>query len=318
MVGNNLINQNELPVTIAAIDQRWQAFIETRPEANTFHHPVWLDLLAKCYGYRPFEISVRDGNDQILAGIPVMEITNLLFGKRWVSLPFSDHCAPLQMDAQSYTKLIDGLITLFHHRNLSRVELRWDIPERDEFQLSSQFALHTLPLQPDAGLVAKGFDRIHRQNIRQAENNQVKVEWGNQLKDMRQFYLLQLETRRRHGMPSQPWRFFRLLYEELIKNGFGSVVLAYKDEQCIAGIILFHWQQTLMCKYAASREETMKLRPNNLLFWTAIQWGCENGYTVFDMGRTDLDNPGLCRFKLGWGAVERKMNYFDIKPELTI
>lgn len=50
---------------------------------------------------------------------------------------------------------------------------------------------------------------------------------------------------------------------------------------------------TLIAKHVASREDRFKLRPNNLLFWEGICWGCKNGYTVFDMGRTDVENIGL-------------------------
>jgi predicted N-acyltransferase len=137
---------------------------------------------------------------------------------------------------------------------------------------------------------------------------------------VRAYYELQLETRRRHGVPAQPWRFFKLFGERLVKNGYSSILLAYQAGRCIAGLVLLHWNQTIICKYAASREETMILRPNNLLFWTAIQWGCENGYKVFDFGRSDLDNPGLCRFKRGWGAEETMLTYqvISTKPEKQV
>ena len=57
------------------------------------------------------------------------------------------------------------------------------------------------------------------------------------------------------------------------------------------------------------------MRPNNLLLWTAIRWGCENGYVLFDMGRTDLDDTGLRAFKSGWGAREMPLAYSTLSPE---
>ena len=69
------------------------------------------------------------------------------------------------------------------------------------------------------------------------------------------------------------------------------------------------WQGKLVAKYAASSQDAWGLRPNDLLFWTAIKWGCENGYTVFDWGRTDIANAGLREFKRGWGATEVPLVY---------
>jgi hypothetical protein len=89
----------------------------------------------------------------------------------------------------------------------------------------------------------------------------------------------------------------------------GFILLAYQDQKCLAGAIFLHWQQTLTYKYSASSGEGRNLCPNNLILWSAIRWGCEHGYTIFDMGRTDLDNSGLRWFKKGWGAKEVPLYY---------
>ena len=62
-------------------------------------------------------------------------------------------------------------------------------------------------------------------------------------------------------------------------------------------------------KYSASRREFWKLRPNNIVIWNAIQWGCENGFHTFDFGRTEPGNEGLRSFKQGWGTAEMTLSY---------
>ena len=176
-------------------------------------------------------------------------------------------------------------------------------------QSHTAYYLHTLRLDSDPQLVLKGFKRTHRQNIGTAEERGVRIEWGTGPEHLRRFYAMQLETRRRKGIPVQPWRFFDLLGKQILTQGLGFVLLAYKDAQCLAGGLFLHWQQTLTYKYAASSGEEQQYRPNNLLSWTAMRWGCENGYTVFDLGRTELENDGLQRFKNGWGAEESLLTY---------
>ena len=65
----------------------------------------------------------------------------------------------------------------------------------------------------------------------------------------------------------------------------------------------------LTYKYGASDERHLGARPNNLLFMDAIAWGCANGFSTLDFGRTSLDNSGLAAFKRGWGAEEQALGY---------
>jgi lipid II:glycine glycyltransferase (peptidoglycan interpeptide bridge formation enzyme) len=153
--------------------------------------------------------------------------------------------------------------------------------------------------------------------IKVAEKRGVRVEWGDRRIHMQAFYRLHLQTRRRQGIPIQPWRFFDILTSDLIENGLGFILLAYKDDECLAAAVFLHWQHTLTYKYGASLGDGLNLRPNNLLFWTAILWGCENGFTLFDMGRTDLANTGLRAFKSGWGAAENPLAYSTPSVELS-
>jgi hypothetical protein len=51
------------------------------------------------------------------------------------------------------------------------------------------------------------------------------------------------------------------------------------------------------------------LRPNNLMMWEAMKHYSEMGFTDLHLGRTSLHNEGLRRFKLGFGAVEERIEY---------
>jgi CelD/BcsL family acetyltransferase involved in cellulose biosynthesis len=295
-------------------DPRWMVFIRTSPDANIFHHPAWMKLMQDCYGYKCSILAVLDEKGDVRAGLPFMKVSSLLTGQRWVSLCFSDYCNPLYRDETALEELTCQLIHVFKSHPSTKMEVRWLLPERQEIQRSSEFVLHTIPLDPDPVKVSKRFKRTHLQDIHTAEERGVTVRFGDQLEDLEAFYNLQLETRKRHGVPAQPWKYFEKLWQHIVCAEMGFVLLAMHENETIAGMVYLGWGRTLIAKYAASREDHFNLRPNNLLFWEGIRWGCEHGFEVFDMGRTEIENAGLRNFKSRWGAVEKPLYYSKLSP----
>ena len=302
-------NGDYIPVILDPLDAHWIAYMNSQTKANIFHHPVWINLLANCYGYRPFIFAIRNRDHDICAGFPMMEIRNILKGHQWKSLPFTDHCTPLYSAKESFGYLIESLIDLYQKEKIPKIELRCELSPNFAFHMQTQYVLHTLELSRGADMVASRFHATHRRNIKVAKNRGVRIEYGVKPEHIKAFYDLHVQSRSRLGIPVQPWKFFELLGRTVIEPGLGFVLLAYMDKECLAGAIFLHWHQTLTYKYGASRINGQKFRPNNLLFWTAIRWGCENGFNLFDLGRTDCANNGLRTFKSGWGAAEIPLAY---------
>lgn len=297
-------------------DERWMVFVRSFPHANIFHHPAWVRLLSECYGYQPFIVACFDENGEICAGLPFLDVNSFLTGRRCVALPFTDYCPPLYRDQKSLERLTEGLVGLSKD---DRYEVRWEMPSNPGIKQFTKYVWHSLNLDSDPEVVLRLLHRTQRQNIKTAEKNGIQIELGRDLEHLKQFYDLHSLTRRRQGTPVQPWRFFELILKRLVEEDLGFILLAYHDDQCLAAGLFLHWQTTLAYKYAASSERGQDLRPNHLINWTAIRWGCENGYKVFDFGRTDAMNEGLRTFKHRWGAEEKPLSYsvFSGKPFRT-
>lgn len=298
--------ENSLLIDIS--DRRWEEFSRSQKNSTIFHHPAWIKLLAECYGFQPFIAVVCDDSGRIQAGIPIMEVKSWLTSHRWVSLPFSDYCSPLFTDQSWLNRLTESLMYFANREKPLKLEVRWSLPANYGMQESCQFVTHSLELQSDIGKVIKAMNRTQYQNVRRAEREGVQIKRGKSIEDMRIFYHQQFVTRRRHGLPVQPWKFFELLYHRLLERDMGFLLLASKDAQYLATGIFLYTQQTLTYKYAAS-VECQDFRSNHLLTWKAICWGCENGFKHLDFGRSSIDNAGLRSFKQRWGAVETPLRY---------
>ena len=153
-----------------------------------------------------------------------------------------------------------------------------------------------------------------------AGKERVKVDFFNSLESIKEYYRLHCVTRKRQGVPPQPFFLFKKIYDHVMSRGMGFVTLASYHNKNIAGSVFFHHRRGVFFKYGASDTRYQHVRANNLLMWEAIKWGCRNGYKSFCFGRTDLENHGLRRFKSGWGTTENIINYYkyDLQKEAFI
>lgn len=284
-------------------DERWTAFVGSHPQAIPFHHPEWGRLLADCYGFDAFALAVAGESGDLVAGVPVIETRSPLGRRRWISLAFSDFCPPLG-DGE-----LGGLLDEERRRaGIAALEIRDELPGHEGREVA---VLHTLALDASPDEL---FTRFHKsqvqRNVRRAEKEGVQVRRSNSKQDLVDvFYDLHLRTRRRQGVPVQPRRFFRLVWERMIEPGRGFVSIAEFDGTPVAGAVFLRWGSAATYKFGASEPEFLRLRPNHLIFWDAIRAFAEDGVTTLDFGRTNLENRGLREFKSGWGAVETPLVY---------
>jgi CelD/BcsL family acetyltransferase involved in cellulose biosynthesis len=287
-------------------DPRWLEFVRGADDASFFHHPAWARLVADCYGYDAMAVVVTDGTGQITGGLPLVEVRTAFQARRWIALPFTDHCVPLG-DERDRERLVAALTAEAARRRVDRVEVRSALPAGAGLPSRVVAVRHSLALTSDPREVHARTSTMHQRNIRKAHRAGVEIARGVAGRDMDVFYALHLRTRRRHGVPIQPRRFFDLLQRRVIDAGHGFLLTASRDGRPIASAVFLAWNGVLIYKYGASDERAWEHRPNNLLLWTAIAWACENGYRSFDLGRSDLADTGLRSFKAGWGATEEPL-----------
>jgi len=177
-------------------------------------------------------------------------------------------------------------------------------------QPSSSFFVHTLDLKFGKEEILLSMRSSTARNIKKAERENVHVKRYTSMESIRDFYKLNCMTRKDHGLPPQPYYFFKNIYEHIISKGKGFVVLASYKNKNIAGAVFFNSGEKSIFKYGASDRKYLYLRPNNIVIWSAIKWYMENGFKSFSFGRTDPENKGLLQYKRGWGGKEESINYY--------
>lgn len=290
-------------------DARWSAFVDGHPDALIFHHQLWMDVLERTYGYRQASLACFIG-DEVVGILPMLEVRSRITGARAVSLPFSDYGGLLVRDPEAGPSLVRHASTLCASRGWKYVELRGDSPEGS---VTAEYAMHRVPLQRDPQLLFRTFEKKRTQyTLKKFEKTGVTVDRRTDAEAMAAFVKLNYITRRKHGIPPQPDRFFELFHETLIAGGMGHVSIATYEGEAIAASVFLCYKGILYHKFNASDEAFLHLSANPGILWDAIRWGCLQGYGLADLGRSDLDGEGLIKYKRGWGAVETTLRYFRL------
>lgn len=297
----------------------WDELLMSADGYSIFHSQAWVGVLCDSYQYHPLYFTMIDSG-KLSALVPVMEVKSAVTGKRGVSLPFTDYCEPLVSDKAQFREILNSIIRYGKDSGWKFFELRGGNGLQLNTASSSYYYTHTLDLgQGEEQVFSKYRDNTKR-NIKKALKNNVQVEIHRSPESVREYYLLHCLTRKRQGLPPQPFYFFENIYQHIISKNLGFVVLASHQKKIVSGAVYFHFGKKVIYKFGASDMAFQHLRANNLVMHHAIQWSIQNGYRQFCFGRTEPFHEGLLRFKEGWGTQGHHLNYykFDLRKDSFI
>lgn len=306
-------------------DVDWDREIARHPNASIFHSAAWCRVLRESYGYKPFYL-IRGADRDFSTVLPIMEVDGRLFGRRAVSLPFTDQCSLLSRDDSRGKFLNDlsdssqvsaGVATSKSPEWRALQDLagsrRWKSFEfRDgagSLPASQAFYEHVLDLAPGEKSLLKQCDSSTRRAVQKGERNGLEIRQETSLEATRNYYQLHCLTRKYHGLPPQPFCFFENIQRHILSRGLGFVLSAWKGELPVSAAVFFHFGKNALYKFGASNREFLELRGNNLIMWEAIKRFSATGFQTLGFGKTAPQNSGLRRFKCGWGAIESRIVY---------
>lgn len=287
----------------------WDSLVEANAGSSFFHRTAWARILHETYGHLPIYFC-RFVDGQLEELLPVMEISSPWTGCRGVSLPFTDVCFSLQAAKPDRLALYELAMQHGRYRHWQSLESRSNDRDYQGASPSLAFYGHVIDLRPGQEALFRSFHSAVRRGIRKAVSVGVRVEFNDRLESIQTFYALHRLTRRRHGLPPQPPRFFENIGRYALTQGHGFVATAYWENKPLASAIFFHHGRKAIYKFGASNYDFQELRPNNVLLWQAIKRCADNGFDSLHLGRTSLANEGLRRFKLGFGAQEHRIEYY--------
>ena len=292
----------------------WDDLLLSCDDYSFFQSSSWAKVLSESYRYEPLYLT-GISHGELCISIPLMEVRSLLTGKRGVSLPFTDYCEPIVKNKTHFGPAFEYLIDCGLEKEWKFIEMRCGDDSLSDSPHSSYYYGHTLHLSKDEGELFSNFRDSTKRSIKKAIREGVETNIGHTCESVDEFFRLNCITRKMHGLPPQPYSFFKSVFEHIISKRQGCIVLASYQEKTIAASMYFQFGNKAVYKYGASDYTYQHLRANNLVMWEAIKWYARNGYKTLCFGRTESENNGLRQFKAGWGTVERVIKYhrYDLR-----
>ncbi len=292
-------------------NRRWRSFVAEHA-TSPFQSVDWLQTLTAAYGLTAQVIALTDEEGELNAGLSLIR-SALPVRKRWTCLPFSDVVGAVA--ANSATKE-DLLCAIANSRQAEPILIRAGTSVRG-WTSRRVGTVRTIDVGDGASGVLRSAGSNAKRGVKRAGNETslraaVVSSRGEFLGPC---YQLTVRARRRLGVPTQPRRYWSLVWD-LHERGLAMTVGVYRDGTLVASGLFLLGRSHAVYKYGASEPSSWQLRPNHLMFSTAFDRLAERGARTMDFGLTDLANASLRDFKATWGGEESAACFSATDPRL--
>lgn len=286
----------------------WNLRLRTFPSATVFHTREWAAVLKNTYSHRPHYLRESTPSSAPFL-LPVMESASWIKGQRGISLPFSDECAALHSGLSATNDLLGAVRKIPASSRWRSWEYRGGAAQRGAAPFAQSYFGHKLEIQGASESIFAQFDGTVRTSLRKARQLEVTASTFTNFGAMQIFHGQLCETRRRHGLPPQPLRFFEEIQRNVVAGDLGFIVVAVHRGNPVATAVFLHFGETAIYKFAASDFRYRDLQANHYALWHGIEECRRRGCRALDLGRTSRSNLGLRHFKLAWRPQERSIDY---------
>jgi FemAB-related protein (PEP-CTERM system-associated) len=284
-------------------EREWDRFVTAAPSGTIFHLSGWTRVVESNLGHRQFRLTARRGGE-ITGVFPISWVRNPLFGNCLVSSPLAVYGGICADDAESYVALLQAGRELAERLGAQYLEMRnrtelfpSTLPGRD------LYVTFTQDLTPGPEKLLKALPRDTRYAVRKGQK--AGLTWCEDLADA-EFYEIYAQSVHRLGTPV----FSRHLFTSL-RREFGKQVRLFgvrKGGTAIAGVLCLYFRDQVLPYYGGALAEHYKDSPNNFMYWNLLAQSCEEGFGVFDFGRSKR-GTGSFEFKSAWSMEVSELQY---------
>ncbi len=293
----------------------WEKYVIQFKESNIFHSPHMAKVF-ELSGFKVYPLFVIHQKQILAAAFPVLvsiKGRDFKFTNRLIL-----YASPLYLDTEmsheALLLIVESIQTLADKKSLF-AEIRNSelFPDDDKGLILNNnweyipYENYLIDLSLGEKKIWESISSYARNHVRKSQKKNVTIR---EVSDKEFFHSVALLKK----LYSDKKIFF--LGDNVFYNAFEilkkerkiRVIAAFIDEIMIGVRISLNYANTVFDWYGASDRNWSKYYPNEALVWNSIQWGCKNGFKIFDFGggaiRGQFYGPAKFKEKFKGNKVE--------------
>jgi len=303
------VQRQDITVSFDVSDRvSWDAFVTSHPQGTPFHVLAWQRMIQAGFGYEPRHIVARSARSrEVLGVLPLFLIRSLIFGRILSSTPRANYGGILagsenvaQAILQSAREMADKLGVRFLELRNFRTEMTSDaaLLKKDLYVTFRQ------ELQPDPEANMLAIPRKTRAEVREGIRKGLEFKVGEIGSD--EFFNVYSRNVRDLGTP--------VFTKRLIDSGlreFGAnckIFSVHWQGKLVGAVWTIFYKDEVLPQFGGALREYNHLAVNSFMYGKLINYAAENGYRIFDFGRSKK-GTGSFAFKKRWGMTMTDLPY---------
>jgi FemAB-related protein (PEP-CTERM system-associated) len=299
----------------------WDSYVLNHPSGTFFHLIGWRAVVEKTFRHKPYYlIAESNGNSSnpvnssnsintsnpIVGILPLFSVKSPLFCKSLVSLPFAAYGGILADNEQVENQLFGKAKEITCSDGLDYLELRNKDRGIENLPLKELYVFFRRRIFEDLESNMNAIPRKSRRMIRVGEKAGLSYKFGRE-ELLPEFYEIFARSYHRLGSPVFSIKLFKNVLGEL-REQVNILLIKNREGKSISSVLTFFYKDQVLPYYAGSLFEYRDLAPNDYMYWQLMKYGWENGYKLFDFGRSKVDT-GSYDFKRHWGFEPEALPY---------
>ncbi len=277
--------------------RQWDDFVENHSDCTNYHRWNWKRVLERAFNWPTFYLMAKEEGR-------VRGILPLAWQKSWIfhgcvsSLPVLSTGGIVAETRAAAEELEEEAKRITTRVGAQFLELRYRDEQVDRLQVRNDKVTVWRPISPDSEQMWEELGTKIRTKIRKAIHAGMTAEFGG-AEFLDEFYTLFCENMRDLGTPV----YGRSLFCEILKAfpQHTHICIVRLEGKPIAASFLTGFRDTIEAKWSASDARYLSLKSNMFLYWNLFCFAGQQGYKVFDFGRS-TPSSGTHVFKMQWGS----------------
>jgi FemAB-related protein (PEP-CTERM system-associated) len=284
----------------------WDEFVRCHPAGSPFHLSAWQQTIQKTFGHQPFHLAAKNLTGQIIGVLPLFLVRSRIFGRLLVSTPQAAYGGILAESESASQAIFQRAVGLATELNVEFLELRSfrnSVPVDSMLEKDIYVTFRTA-LQTDTEANMLAIPRKTRAEVR--EGSRHGLEFKVDAIGASEFFEIYSRSVHQLGTPVFP--------KQLFVNGmeqFGSdcrIFSVHWQGKLVAAAWTLFYKDEVVPYFGGSIREYNRLAVNSFMYGMLIRYAGENGYNVFDFGRSKK-GTGSFDFKRRWGMTMSDLPY---------